>query len=146
MTTINKNALVPYPDRAMFSLVDDIVSYPEFLPWCSATNEISRTDDEVRASIDISHHGFQKSFTTCNRNTDNKLIEMRLIEGPFKHLEGFWRFEDLGGDGCKISLDLDFEFSNRLVGLAFGPIFSQIANSLVDAFCKRAKDVYGKPG
>lgn len=143
MTTINKSALVPYQPKDMFELVDDISAYPEFLPWCKSTTIISRDADEVKASIEIAHAGLQKSFTTHNRNMRNKMIEMRLLEGPFKHLEGFWRFDELGKDGCKVSLDLEFEFSNKLVGMAFGPVFSQIANSLVDAFCARAKDVYG---
>ena len=69
---------------------------------------------------------------------------MRLVEGPFRQLEGFWRFETLGEKGCKILLDLEFEFSNRILKLTVGPIFDQIANTLVDAFCKRAIDVYGK--
>lgn len=130
----------------MFALVDDIESYPAFLPWCKSTNILNRKDDVVNASIEIAHRGFQKSFTTRNQNQQEKMIEMRLVEGPFRKLEGFWHFDDLGKDGCKISLDLEFEFSNKLVGLAFGPVFSQIANSLVDAFCNRAKDVYGKTG
>jgi len=144
VTTISKNALVPYQASAMFALVDDIETYPVFLPWCKSTKILNRTGDEVNALIEIAHHGLQKSFTTCNRNQRDKMIEMRLIEGPFRRLEGFWRFDELGEDGCKISLDLEFEFSNKLVSLAFGPVFSQIANSLVDAFCNRAKDLYGK--
>jgi len=143
VTTINKSALVPYKAEVMFALVDDIETYADFLPWCESTSVFSRTEDEVRATIDISHAGLKKSFTTCNRNQKNKMIEMRLLEGPFRHLEGFWRFEELGDEGCKVSLDMEFEFSNKLIGLAFGPIFSQIVNSLVDAFCKRAKDLYG---
>lgn len=146
MTTINKSALVPYQVAEMFALVDDINAYPQFLPWCKSSTVLSRTEDEVKATIEIYHSGLHKSFTTCNRNMNNKMIEMRLLEGPFRHLEGFWRFDELGEDGCKISLDLEFEFSNRLVGMAFGPIFSQIANSLVDAFCNRAKEVYGNSG
>ncbi len=127
----------------MFALVDDIEAYPAFLPWCESTAVHNRTDDEVNATIDIVHRGFHKSFTTCNRNQRNKMIEISLVEGPFQRLEGVWRFDELGDDGCKISLDLQFEFSNKLVSLAFGPVFSQIANSLLDAFCIRAKELYG---
>ena len=83
-----------------------------------------------------------KTFTTLNRMQKNKMIEMKLIDGPFKHLQGFWRFDALEENGCKIALDLEFEFSNRVMSLAFGPIFSQIADSMVDAFCKRAVAVY----
>lgn len=144
MTTISKNALVPYSAAEMFDLVNDIESYASFLPWCRSSEVLSQNADELRASIEIAHGSLHKSFTTRNRLQKNKMIEMRLEKGPFKHLEGFWRFDVLGERACKISLDLDFEFSNKLVGMALGPIFSQIANTLVDAFSKRAVEVYGK--
>lgn len=144
MTTISKNALVPYSARQMYELVNDIKSYSNFLPWCRSSEVLSESDDEIRATIEIAHGSLHKSFTTCNRLQKNKMIEMRLEQGPFKHLEGFWRFDALGEQACKVSLDLDFEFSNRLMGMAMGPIFSQIANTLVDAFSKRAVEVYGK--
>jgi len=144
VTTISKNALVPYSATEMFELVNDIESYADFLPWCRSSEVLSQNEDEVRATIEIAHGSLHKSFTTCNRLQKNKMIEMRLEKGPFRHLEGFWRFDVLGERACKISLDLDFEFSSKLVGMAMGPIFSQIANSLVDAFSKRAVTVYGK--
>ncbi len=143
MATIRKSALVPHSAARMFALVDDVESYPRFLPWCRSTRVISRTDDEVRASIEMAKGPLDKSFTTCNRLQHGKMIEMRLIDGPFERLEGFWRFEALGDEACKVSLDLDFEFSNLLVKLAIGPVFSQIANTMVDAFCKRARELYG---
>lgn len=143
MTSINKSALVPYSPAQMFALVDGIEAYPEFLPWCKSTRILSRSEDEVRATIELSKGGVEKAFTTCNRNQKNKMIEMRLIEGPFKRLEGFWRFDALGDDGCKVSLDLEFEFASRILGMVVGPVFSQIANSLVDSFQQRAVDVYG---
>ncbi len=143
MTIINKFALVPYTPAQMYALVDDIEAYPEFLPWCKSTRVLSRTQDEVRATIELSKGGVEKSFTTCNRNQKNKMIQMRLVEGPFKQLEGFWRFDALGDDGCKVSLDLEFEFASRMLGMVIGPVFSQIANSLVDSFQKRAVAVYG---
>ncbi len=144
MSSISKNALVPYSAAEMFSLVNDIESYSQFLPWCRSSEVLSANEDEIRATIEIAHGSLRKSFTTCNRLQKNKMIEMRLEQGPFKHLEGFWRFDTLGERACKVSLDLDFEFSSKLVGLAMGPVFSQIANTLVDAFSKRAVDVYGK--
>ena len=143
MPTINRSALVPYSPAEMYALVNDVEAYSDFLPWCKASRVLSRDEDEVRASLDLSRGGFEKSFTTCNRLQKNKMIEMRLVEGPFRHLDGFWRFETLGEHACKVSLDLDFEFANKLVGMAMGPIFNQIANTLVDSFCKRAIDVYG---
>lgn len=144
MASINKSALVPYTPAEMFALVDDIEAYPQFLPWCASARILSRDDDEVRATIALSKGGVDKAFTTCNRNQKNKMIEMRLVEGPFRRLEGFWRFDALGEAGCKVSLDLAFEFSSRMLGMVVGPVFSQVANSLVDSFQKRAVDVYGK--
>ncbi len=143
MPSISRSALVPFSVVQMYAIVDDIESYGEFLPWCSGTDVISRDEDEVRASICISKAGFNKSFATCNRLQKNKMIEMRLLEGPFKQLEGFWRFDALAEDACKVSLDLQFEFSSKIVGATFGPIFGQIASSLVDSFLKRAKQIYG---
>ncbi len=144
MALVNKSALVPYSAANMFALVNDIESYPRFLPWCRSTQILSRTDDEVRASIEMAKGALHKSFTTCNRLQHNKMIEIRLIEGPFQRLEGYWRFQYLDVQACKISLDMEFEFSNTLLRVAVGPVFSQIANSLVDAFCKRAVQVYGR--
>ncbi len=144
MASINRSALVPYSPAQMFALVDDIDAYPEFLPWCRHARVLSRGDDEVRATIELSKGGVDKAFTTCNRLQRNKMIQMRLVEGPFKHLEGFWRFDPLGEQGCKVSLDLEFEFSSRMLGMVVGPVFSQIANSLVDSFQKRAAAVYGR--
>ena len=144
MTVINRHALVPYTTAQMFALVDDIESYPVFLPWCTSTTVISRDCDEVRATIALSKSGVSKAFTTCNRIQKDKMIEIRLLEGPFKHLQGFWRFDPLGEDGCKISLDMEFEFASKILDLAVGPVFSQIASSLVEAFEKRAVEVYGR--
>ncbi len=144
MTIVSRSALVAYAANEMYALVDDIKTYPNFLPWCKTATVLSRDEDEVRASIELARGGIQKSFTTCNRLQHNKMIEMRLVEGPFRHLEGFWRFDALGERACKVSLDMDFEFSSKLVGMAIGPVFNQIVNSLVDAFCARAVDVYGQ--
>lgn len=143
MTSINKFALVPYTPAQMFALVDDIEAYPQFLPWCKGSRVLSRTDDEVRATLELSRGGVEKAFTTCNRNQKDKMIEMRLVEGPFKRLDGFWRFDPLGNDGCKVSLDLEFEFASRMLDMMVGPVFSQVANSLVDSFQQRAVDIYG---
>ncbi|ALP52769.1 cyclase [Candidatus Tenderia electrophaga] len=144
MKTINRNALVPYSAAEMFALVDDIESYQDFLPWCSSSKVLSRDEDLVRGAIRLSKGGIEKSFTTANRIQKNKMIEMRLEEGPFHHLEGFWHFDALDEQACKISLLMEFEFSSKLLGLTIGPVFNQIANSMVDAFVKRAADVYGK--
>lgn len=144
MTEVNKSALVSYDASEMFDIVNDIESYPAFLPWCGSAKVSFRSDDEVQASIEISHSGIHKTFTTRNRLQKNKMIEMRLVDGPFKQLEGFWQFKNLGNQGCKVSLDLEYEFSSKLLEMVVGPVFNQIANSLVDAFCKRADQLHGK--
>jgi ribosome-associated toxin RatA of RatAB toxin-antitoxin module len=127
----------------MFALVNDIESYPRFLPWCRRATVHARNDEEVRATVELAKGAVHKSFTTLNRMHRPKIIEMRLVEGPFRHLQGFWRFDHLGEHACKVTVDMDFEFASRFVGMAFGPIFTQVTNNLVDAFVKRAREVYG---
>ena len=142
MTTVSRSALVPYSAQAMFDLVDDVDSYDRFLPWCKESRVLERTDDAVKGTIIFSKGVFEKGFTTLNRRQPGKMIEIRLVEGPFRHLEGFWRFQTLREDASKVSLDLEFEFNNRLVAMAFGKVFTQVANTLVDAFVGRAREVY----
>ena len=144
MATVKKSALVLYSAAEMYALVGDIETYPQFLPWCRSTKILSRDEDEVRATIEMAKGGVHKSFSTCNRMQHHKMIDIRLLEGPFKRLEGYWRFEPLRADASKVSLDMEFEFANQLLRVAVEPVFKQIANSLVDAFCKRAVDLYGK--
>ncbi len=144
MASVNRNALLPYSPMEMYQLVDDVDAYQEFLPWCRSSGVIERKDDEVRAFIEIARGSVGKRFSTLNRVQPGKMIELELLDGPFKHLKGFWRFEPLGETACKIHLDLEFEFSNRLVSMAFGPIFTQAVTSMVGAFCQRAEQVYGK--
>ena len=143
MATVKKSALVLYSAAEMYALVNDIEAYPQFLPWCRSTHVLMCGEDELRATIEMAKGGVHKSFTTFNRMQKHKMIDIRLLEGPFKRLEGYWRFEPLRADACKVSLDLEFEFS-QLLRVAIEPVFKQIANSLVDAFCKRAVDLYGK--
>ena len=143
MTTISKSALVTHSPEDMYKLVDDIEAYSEFLPWCGKATEISRDDKNVEASLFISHSGLNKEFTTQNKNTAFEKIEMHLVNGPFKNLDGVWLFEPLGERACKVSLNLEFEFSSKIISITLGPVFSKIANSLVDAFIKRADNIYG---
>lgn len=143
-TSIHKSALVAYTPAEMFALVSDIEAYPQFLPWCTTARVLWRDGDELKASIEMAKGSLQKSFTTHNRQQSDKMIEMRLVDGPFKRLEGYWRFDPLGDRACKVSLDLEFEFATRMLSLMIGPMFSQIANTLVDAFQQRAVQVYGK--
>jgi len=141
--SVDRSALVPYTPREMFELVIDIDSYPRFLPWCHGAWILSRDIDEVRARIEFAVGGMTRSFTTRNRHQINKMIEMHLVDGPFSRLNGFWRFDPLGEEGSKIALFLEYDFSNRVLGMVVGPIFGQIANTLVDAFQQRAVEIYG---
>lgn len=143
MTTIYKQAIVPYTPQQMRVLVEAIENYPIFLPWCRSTRVLSRTATEVQATIELARGVIHKSFTTRNRTLDNQRIEISLIEGPFRSLTGHWTFVALGDQGCKVSLNLQFEFSSPLMSAGLGPVFGQIANTLVDAFCKRAAQLYG---
>lgn len=145
MAHISRSALVPYSAAQMYQLVDGINLYPQFLPWCKTAVEHERDPDQVKASIEIAKGAVNKRFTTLNRLQPDKTIEMRLIDGPFQHLHGFWRFSELKAGACKVSLDLDFEFSNKVLSLVVGPVFNQVANTLVDSFVERAKKVYGNP-
>jgi ribosome-associated toxin RatA of RatAB toxin-antitoxin module len=144
MQTINRSALVPFGADQMFRLVDDIAAYPQFLPWCKSSNEIERRENGVKASIEISKAGLHKTFTTDNINLKNECIEMKLVEGPFKHLQGFWRFQQFDDKACKVSLNIEFEFASKILDKTMGPIFGQICNTLVEAFVKRAQDLYGR--
>ncbi|MEA3410533.1 MAG: type II toxin-antitoxin system RatA family toxin [Pseudomonadota bacterium] len=143
MTTISRSALVPFPAAEMYGLVNDLRSYPDFLPWCDEVVIHGESPDEIEATIRFSKRGLAAAFTTRNRLQVNKMIEMRLVDGPFRHLQGFWRFEQVGEAGCKINLDMDFEVGNPVLRLTVGPVFQQIANSLMDAFVVRAQEIHG---
>jgi ribosome-associated toxin RatA of RatAB toxin-antitoxin module len=140
---INRSALVPYSAKEMFALVSDIEAYPQFLPWCTEARVLSHEHDEVRASIGFAVSGLSRSFSTRNYHQVNKMIEMQLVEGPFSSLHGCWQFDTLGDTGCKISLFLEYDFSSRMLGMVVGPVFNQIANTLVDSFRQRAAEIYG---
>ena len=145
MPLISRQALVLYSPAEMYALVNDIESYADFLPWCRSATILNKSDDMIEASVEIAKGSLNKSFATRNRLQKDKMIEMQLLEGPFKHLQGFWRFTPLKDESaCKVSLDLEFEFDSKLVALAVGPVFNKIANTLVDSFSKRAVDVYGE--
>lgn len=143
MTTVSRSAMVPYSAQAMFELVDDVNAYQRFLPWVKSSRELYRDEDAVEATLVFSKGGFEKSFTTRNRRQPGKMIELRLIEGPFRHLQGYWQFRDLDDNACRVSLELEFEFASRLLGMAFGRVFTQVANTLVESFVQRAREVYG---
>jgi ribosome-associated toxin RatA of RatAB toxin-antitoxin module len=141
MTHVNKSRVVPFTCAQMYHLVDDLDRYAEFLPYFAKSEVHYRDADEVQATLHVTAAGMTKSFTTRNRLQQNKMIEIRLVDGPFSHLEGFWRFDETPG-GCLISFDLDFEFSGKMLSMLLGPLFEQITNTMVDAFCQRAHDLY----
>ena len=142
MTRIEKSALVKFSAQQMFDLVNDIERYPQFLPWCSGSRIIKRTDNIIEAELSISKGGFQKNFSTRNTLEYGSKMTVELLDGPFSHLTGEWNFSPLRDDASKITLDLEFELSGKLASLAFGAVFNQICNTMVSSFTQRAKDVY----
>lgn len=146
MPLVKRSLHVPYTAAEMYKLVDDIAKYPEFLTWCKKTIIYSRTAEEVRANLTLSKGGFNQSFSTLNRLQKNKMIEVHLIEGPFHHLQGYWLFESLEDNTCKVFFDLEFEFSSRILAFTVGPVLERIAESIVETFYNRAKYIYGERG
>lgn len=143
MTVIKRSALVAYTSRQMFELVNSIEEYPRFLPWCRSSKILKQDEQSVEATIDIAWSGIHKSFTTRNQLYPYERIDITLLHGPFRHLEGRWSFISYGDHGCNVRLDLEFELSGHLLEKIFHPIFHHIANSLVESFCKRASAIYG---
>ncbi|HEX8605469.1 MAG TPA: type II toxin-antitoxin system RatA family toxin [Pseudoduganella sp.] len=143
MAVVHKSVFLGYSAKQMFDLVDRVEDYPKFLPWCGGVEVRERGENSVVASVGINFHGVKQSFTTANTNTPPSVIRMNLVDGPFKTLHGTWTFKALREDACKVELDLQYEFSSRLLEQVIGPVFGMIANSMVDSFCKRAETVYG---
>ncbi len=142
-TRIQRSALLPYPAQALYDLVNDVASYPQFLPWCSASEVLAVSDVHMRASLTVAKGSLSQRFMTCNSLVPGKSIEMQLEEGRFTQLQGVWEFKALGDKACKISLDMTFDYAGPLVRATLGPLFNQAANTLVDAFCQRAKQLHG---
>ena len=143
MPRIARSADVPFPAPDMFTLVADIERYPRFLPWCRSATVHARTTTEVTASLEIARGPFRKSLTTRNRMTDPDRIDIELVDGPFSHLDGRWSFEGTPGRGCRVGLDMRFEISSAVLAKVLAPLFEEIARTMVDAFCRRAHQVYG---
>ncbi len=143
LTLIQRSALVPYGADQMYTLVADVDRYNDFLPWCKRCSILSEVDGVLLARMDIARGPLHKSFTTRNRMHPGESIELSLVEGPFNHLEACWRFADLGTGGSRVSLDMEFEMASRLLRMTLTPVFSEITNSMVGAFCKRATVLYG---
>ncbi|MDK2777761.1 MAG: type II toxin-antitoxin system RatA family toxin [Pseudomonadota bacterium] len=143
MTTVSRSALVMHSAEQMFDLVNDVRRYPEFLQGCKATEVIAEGDDFIEATLTIAKAGVNQSFSTHNTLVRPQRMEMKLLDGPFTRFEGVWHFQPLSDEACKVSLDMEFEVANRLAGVALGAVFKQVANMMVDAFVKRAKEIYG---
>lgn len=143
MHHISKSAYATYSCKQMFDLVNKIDDYPKFLNWCDDASILKQSQNQIIAKIKINKGAFQQSFTTINTLTNDSKIDMRLEDGPFKKLTGVWIFTALSDEACKIELNLDFEFASRLVDFAISPIFTTIANTQIDAFLLRAKQIYG---
>ena len=149
MKTVNKSVLIWYSAEEMFALVTDVAQYPSFLPWCDKARVVSQTADTMTAAIGISFAGIHQNFTTQNIHIAGREVKMKLVDGPFSQLDGGWLFHPVaGGDGgkqraCRVELNLRYGFANAGLSLLVGPVFDKIAGSLVDAFVKRAEQVYG---
>jgi ribosome-associated toxin RatA of RatAB toxin-antitoxin module len=143
MAEVSRSALLMYSADEMYQLVNDVNAYPEFLPGCVDAKVLEHIDDVMSASVIVSKAGIKQKFTTENKLSNGRSIAMNLVDGPFKHLSGGWRFLPLDDQACKVSLDLKFEFSSKLVEVAFGRIFNDLVGSMVKSFSERAKVVYG---
>ena len=142
MSKIHREALLPYSHEAMYRLVNDVQRYAEFLPWCHATEIIEQSDRLMRASIFVKKMGISKAFSTENVLEPHKKISMKLLNGPFRHLTGEWQFISIHDLGCKVILDLDFEFLPGLMNLPFKKVFEPAADSMLQCFVTRAHALY----
>jgi ribosome-associated toxin RatA of RatAB toxin-antitoxin module len=132
-----------YSAEQMYGLVNDVESYPQFLPGCAATELISKTDEELVASLTISKVGVNQTFTTRNKLQFPERMELSLVDGPFSRFVGIWHFHRLSDEACKVTFDMDFDVNNKIAGIALGAVFKQMATTMVDSFVSRAKQVYG---
>ncbi|WP_323997251.1 type II toxin-antitoxin system RatA family toxin [Pasteurella multocida] len=142
MPTINQSALVPYSAAQMYQLVNNYERYPEFVPGCVNGRTLTQNGHELTAELVISKAGIRQQFATRNQMVENRSIKMQLVEGPFRFLQGEWQFDELDECCCKIALKLEFEFSNPLIAMAFGQIFTHLTSKMIDAFKQRAREVY----
>ena len=147
MKTVHKSVLIWYSAQEMYALVTDVAKYPEFLPWCDAARVIEEGHDSMTAEIGLSFGGIRQGFTTLNTHVPGREVRLKLVKGPFSNLDGTWKFNPVGaGDerACRVELDLAYGFSNFALQAIVGPVFDKITSSLVEAFVKRAEQVYGK--
>lgn len=144
MAFVSKSVLLEYSAEQMFALVDNIEDYPQFLPWCSEVDvKRENGNQKVVARLTIDFHGFRKSFTTQNANVHAESISMALVDGPFTKLQGGWTFKSLRANACKVELNLEYDMQKHPLASLVEQVFGALATSMVDAFCQRAKAVYG---
>jgi ribosome-associated toxin RatA of RatAB toxin-antitoxin module len=142
MPEISRSALVMHSVEDMYRIINDVLAYPKFLPDCSDSKIVSQDEQSMTASLLVSKGGLKKWFTTRNTFIQNQQIALNLVDGPFKTLKGTWQLTPLSDDACKIHLALEYEFSSKVFDLAFGRVFNNLANNMVQAFTQRAKEVH----
>ncbi len=142
MAHVKKTVIIHHSAARMFSLVDDVLKYPEFLPWCGGIDMIEQNETITAATLHIDYHGLKQKFTTENHKTYPVAMKIKLKDGPFKHLDGAWHFTPLNEEACKIEFTLNYEFSNAFLERIIAPVFSHIANTFVDGFVARADKIY----
>jgi len=146
MKTVHKSVLIWYSADEMYALVTDVAKYPEFLPWCDRSRVLEEDSAGMTAQVGLSFGGLRQSFTTRNTHVPGREVHLKLVEGPFSQLEGTWKFMPVGKGNeraCRVELDLRYGFDNFALQALVGPVFDKIASTLVEAFVKRAEQVYG---
>ena len=144
MKRVARSAIVEHSAQQMYALVEDIESYPRFLPWCLETRVLERSDATTRASLTVGLRGLRQAFTTRNQNRPGQGIDLHLEQGPFRRFAGAWRFVPLSAHACRIEFRLEYQFASRTLGRLLEPLFDTIADTMVDAFSRRAEEVYGR--
>lgn len=142
MKRIARSAIVEHSAERMFALVDDIESYPRFLPWCRAAKVDERTAGRVEATLSVGMRGLKQTFSTRNELNPPEAMDMRLLKGPFRHFAAAWRFKPLSGTACSVEFSLEYEMAGPLARM-LEPLFDHIADTMVDAFTRRADDLHG---
>ena len=141
MREVKRSALVNKPPAELFALINDIESYPQFLPWCTHAQVVSRTPTEIVATLGVRQGGLHGEFTTRNTLEPDRRIHMHLVSGPFRTLDGEWLLTPIAGGGCRVELIMRFAFSQRVAALLFEARFASTIGSLVDAFVARARSL-----
>jgi len=142
MAQVKKTVIINHSAGEMFLLVDDVLKYPEFLPWCAGVDLIQQNDHSTTATLHIAYHGLHQKFTTENSKTFPSDMTIQLKDGPFKHMDGTWQFIPLNDEACKVEFSLNYEFANQFLEKIIAPVFNHIANTFVDGFVVRADKIY----